>query len=39
MKLSLVVSFFALVSALPGPNVAHAQSKGQSLPNTALAIG
>lgn len=30
MKLSLVVSFFALISALPVPNVAHAQSKGQS---------
>ncbi|MBN8449112.1 MAG: DUF3299 domain-containing protein [Candidatus Accumulibacter sp.] len=30
MKLSLVVSFFALISALPFPNVAHAQSKGQS---------
>jgi hypothetical protein len=30
MQLSLVVSFFALVAALPGPNVAHAQSKGQS---------
>jgi hypothetical protein len=30
MKLSLVVSFFALVAALPVPNVAHAQSKGQS---------
>jgi hypothetical protein len=30
MKLSLVVSLFALLSALPGPDVAHAQSKGQS---------
>ncbi|MBK7673575.1 DUF3299 domain-containing protein [Accumulibacter sp.] len=30
MKLSLVVSLFALLSALPGPDVAHAQGKGQS---------
>lgn len=30
MKLSLVASFFALISALPVPDVAHAQSKGQS---------
>jgi hypothetical protein len=30
MKLSLVVSFFALVFALPGADVAHAQSKGQA---------